>query len=93
MWIGVMADIDGMLSVRELLLQPDDVMLLYTDGITEAANDEDELYGLDRLCEVISQNWDATAEEVKQAVVKDVTRHIGQQIVYDDLTLVVLKQQ
>jgi len=51
------------------------------------------LYGLERLCDVISHAWSGSAEEVKQAVIDDVTRHIGKQKVYDDLTLVVLKQQ
>jgi sigma-B regulation protein RsbU (phosphoserine phosphatase) len=41
---------------------------------------------------VVSQRWDASAEAIKQAVVEDVMRHIGRQKVYDDLTLVVLKQ-
>ncbi len=73
-------------------LESGEGIVLYTDGITEAANDRDELYGLPRLCEVIGQNWRASAEGIKQAVVDDVTRHIGHQTVCDDLTLVVLKQ-
>jgi PAS domain S-box-containing protein len=74
-------------------LAPGEGIVLYTDGITEAANDKEELYGLERLCEVVSQNWQTSAEEIQQAVVEDITRHIGQQMVYDDLTLIVLKQQ
>ena len=54
---------------------------------------EKKLYGLERLCEMISRNWDASAEEIKQAVIDDVSRYIGKQKIYDDLTLVVLKQQ
>jgi sigma-B regulation protein RsbU (phosphoserine phosphatase) len=51
------------------------------------------LYGIERLCEVISRHWDQSAEAIKQAVVDDVTRFIGKHKVYDDLTLVVLKQK
>jgi sigma-B regulation protein RsbU (phosphoserine phosphatase) len=72
-------------------LGPGDGVVLYTDGITEAANTANELYGLERLCEVVSQHWEASADAIKQAIVDDVTRHIGDQKVYDDLTLVVLK--
>jgi serine phosphatase RsbU (regulator of sigma subunit) len=41
---------------------------------------------------VVSERWEASAEAIKQAVVDDVIRHIGDQKVYDDLTLVVLKK-
>ena len=51
------------------------------------------LFGLERLCDVISQNWDKRDEEIKQSVIDDVIRYIGKQKVYDDLTLIVLKQQ
>jgi sigma-B regulation protein RsbU (phosphoserine phosphatase) len=42
---------------------------------------------------MLSRHWDQSAETMKQAVIDDVTRHIGTQKVYDDVTLVVLKQQ
>ena len=74
-------------------LQPGDGVVLYTDGITEAENMEKELYGLERLCDVISRHWDKSPEEIKQAAIDDVIRFIGKQKVYDDLTLVVLKQK
>jgi serine phosphatase RsbU (regulator of sigma subunit) len=74
-------------------LQAGESVVLYTDGITEAENVGHKLYGIERLCEVISRHWDQSAEAIKQAVIDDVTRYIGQQKVYDDLTLVILKQQ
>lgn len=46
-----------------------------------------ELYGLERLCTVISQHWELSAEAFTQAIIDDVARHIGQHNVYDDLTL------
>ncbi|HEY9739895.1 MAG TPA: SpoIIE family protein phosphatase, partial [Coleofasciculaceae cyanobacterium] len=50
-------------------------------------------YGLEQLCGIISQNWHLSAQEIKQAVIDDVRRHIGSQKVFDDITLLVLKQQ
>jgi serine phosphatase RsbU (regulator of sigma subunit) len=91
--IGLEHDIAQWVASTTISLQPGDGIVLYTDGITEAENPENELYGLDRLREVISQYWNNPAETIKQAVVDDVFRHIGQQKIYDDLTLVVLKQQ
>jgi sigma-B regulation protein RsbU (phosphoserine phosphatase) len=45
------------------------------------------------LCAVVSQHWSQPAEQIKQAVVADVQAFIGQQKVYDDLTLVVVKKK
>ena len=80
---------------RAIELRPGDGVVLYTDGITEAKNINGEQYGLDlsRLCQVVSQNWHGDASQVKQAVIADLDRHIGEQKVFDDITLLVLKQR
>ncbi len=67
--------------------------VLYTDGITEAANPTGDQYGQQRLCEVVQAHWDQGCEAIKEAVVADMRRHIDTQEVYDDITLLVLKQR
>jgi serine phosphatase RsbU (regulator of sigma subunit) len=64
-----------------------------SDAITEAENLAGEQYGLERLCEIVAQNWQATAEVIRQQVIMDVHRHIGEQKSFDDITLLVLKQK
>jgi sigma-B regulation protein RsbU (phosphoserine phosphatase) len=91
--IGLDEEISDFIDQRVIELNPGDGVVLYTDGIPEAYDIEKKQYGVERLCEVISQNWQGSAEEVKQAIIDDVKRHIGEQIVFDDITLVVLKQQ
>jgi len=49
-------------------------------------------YGLERLYAIVSQNWHLSAQEIKQAVIDDLRRHIGTQKVFDDITLLVLKR-
>ena len=68
-------------------------MVLYTDGITEAENVEGNQYSLQRLSHVVSDHWAQEAEEMVEAVIADVRKHIGEQDVYDDITLLVLKQK
>jgi len=70
-----------------------DGVVLYTDGITEAADMHHGLYGIERLCTVISQHWAGTAQDIQAAVMADVRGHIGAQKVFDDITLVVAKQR
>ncbi|OQY50087.1 MAG: serine/threonine protein phosphatase [Candidatus Parabeggiatoa sp. nov. 2] len=91
--IGVEPDITQFVSQMEITLQPGDGIVLYTDGITEARNPNMELYELDRLCEVISRHWHLSAAAIQQAVIADVRQYIDTQKVYDDITLLVLKQK
>ncbi|EDN66588.1 Stage II sporulation E [Beggiatoa sp. PS] len=91
--IGVMPNIGKYVDKAELSLTSGDIVVLYTDGITEAFNSEQEQYGLERLCEVIQQNRLLSSEEIRQAVIKDLRAYIGQQTVFDDITLLIIKQK
>lgn len=91
--IGLDADIADFVAETIVQLHSGDVVVLYTDGITEAENMEKVLYGLERLIEIIQINWQRTASEIRHAVIDDVRSHIGEQKVFDDITLLVLKQK
>jgi len=92
--MGLKDDISDVVAEKSVSLEPEDGIVLFTDGITEAENTDEDMYGLERLCDVISRKWEgATAEEVRQAVIEDVRGHIGAQKVCDDLTLMVMKQR
>ncbi|MDJ0712710.1 MAG: AAA family ATPase [Prochloraceae cyanobacterium] len=91
--IGLDDDIADFIDRTVVELHPGDGVVLYTDGIPEAFDLEKKQYGMDRLCEVISQNWQFSAQEIKQAVIDDLREFIGKQKVFDDITLVILKQQ
>jgi sigma-B regulation protein RsbU (phosphoserine phosphatase) len=91
--IGMQDDINDLVGQMTIELQPGDGVVLYTDGITEAINTAHAEYGLERLCAVIQQHWAAPAELIKQAIIADLRQHIGQQVVFDDITVVVIKQK
>ncbi len=92
--LGLVDDISQWIDEATVTLSRGDGLVLYTDGITEAQNAANSLYGLDRLCAIISATWrEASAEMVKEAILKDIRIFIGGAQVYDDITLVVLKQK
>ncbi|MGK7884798.1 MAG: PP2C family protein-serine/threonine phosphatase [Crocosphaera sp.] len=91
--LGLEEDISDFLGETEILLNAGDIVVLYTDGITEAEDPRGEMYGLERLCEIVSQNWEQSAQDIKTAVIDDVKEHIDTQTVYDDITLLVIKQK
>jgi sigma-B regulation protein RsbU (phosphoserine phosphatase) len=90
--LGLEANVAQFVDELSIDLQPGDGVVLYSDGITEATNEAGKFYGLERLCEVVSQHWTQPAEIIKERVVTDVQKFIGPQPLNDDLTLVVVKQ-
>ena len=91
--IGLEETIEDFVFQAHIELNQGDVVVLYTDGITEAENSLGVQYGLDRLCSVVKQNSQKSAVEIRQSVIEDLRMHIGVHKVYDDITLVVLKQK
>jgi len=91
--IGLDTEIDSFVAETPIQLLAGDLVILYTDGITEAENTDRVQYGVERLCEIVRASRNLSAGQIKQAVIDDLRQYIGEQKVYDDITLVVLKQQ
>lgn len=83
--VGLEPDISRFVASEEITLQSG-------DGIIEAINIEEQQYGLEYLCEVVSNNWSGNSKKIQQFVITDVKNHIGDQKVFDDITLLILKQ-
>ena len=74
-------------------LNEGDFLIFHTDGLIEALNTEEEMYGTERLKESVSRIPDSfTAEEVVQHLVDDAHSFVGEAEQYDDLTIVVIKR-
>jgi sigma-B regulation protein RsbU (phosphoserine phosphatase) len=69
-----------------------DVLVLYTDGIVEACDPQDQEFGLDRLKRLISKCRDGTAEEIVAAILRDVASFTRGAVAQDDRTLLVLRR-
>ena len=91
--IGLEEDISAFVSQISVKLEPGDVVVLYTDGVTEAENADKKLYGIERLSAAVKANHTRSAVEIKSAIIADVKAYIGTSKVYDDITLLVLKQK
>ena len=71
----------------ELQLQPGDQIYLYTDGVTEAYNTNDELYGEDRLLSIVNDSKSLDAKGMCQAIRKDVETFSNGAVQSDDITM------
>jgi serine phosphatase RsbU (regulator of sigma subunit) len=88
-WVGAVRSIAHATVDTTFILAPDDVMVLYTDGVTEARRDGKQL-GLAGLEEVVRAHGGATTAELKDAIVSAV--HSWTSELQDDISVVVLRQ-
>ena len=72
---------------HEFMLYPGDALFVYTDGVPEATNSKDELYGTDRMLRVLNQNADVTPEQLLRDVRTDIGRFVGTAPQFDDITM------
>ena len=72
-------------------LSAGDKIFLYTDGVPEATNGNNELYGSERLHRILNENTKAAPEMVLRAVKTDVDRFVGDAPQFDDLTMLCLE--
>ena len=74
----------------ELALDPGDLLVVYSDGLTEARNAADEEFGAERLQAILPGLRGLPAEECVRLIIEDVNRFLGRERPHDDLSLVVL---
>lgn len=72
--------------------EPGDVLLIYSDGITESVNDRDEEFGETRLVEVIKNNISRSASGIRDRIDEALSRFVGTTAPVDDMTLMIIKR-
>ena len=77
---------------QRVSLLPGDTLILYTDGITEAANDDEELFGTERLRELLAQQPIVSAENTLARIQNAVTAFTNNNAQSDDETLVIIRR-
>ena len=90
MILGVMETIIPY-EATEVELQSGDVLVTFTDGITEAMSVDFEEYSDERLEELVLSNCDKSAEELLNVIMKDVMKHTEGAVQSDDITALVIK--
>ena len=81
----------GMEGIRyragEITLEPGDRLFLYTDGVPEATNVNNKLYGEDRLLEFMNRNASVEATELLPALKANIDEFVGEAPQFDDITM------
>jgi phosphoserine phosphatase RsbU/P len=74
-----------------LATQPGDAVVFVSDGILDAENEKDEMYGQEQLASLLCANRDRPAQEIADEILADVTRFQGSKDRFDDETIIVLR--
>ncbi|RWA75782.1 SpoIIE family protein phosphatase [Mesorhizobium sp.] len=90
--VGLENDISQFIDTRDIAFGTGDVIVLHTDGVTEAEDEDRRLFGFDRLCKSVQKRQGRSAEEIKTGIIEDLMAHVGIQKIHDDITLVIIRR-
>ena len=76
---------------RPIHIRDGDILVLYTDGVTEAESPSGELFGTERLVDMVKTNRQRSAKEMRETVVQEIIRFRDPSSQPDDLTIVIIK--
>jgi PAS domain S-box-containing protein len=88
--MGVWRD-DVDFTSNEIVLQPGDLLLLPTDGIQESRSPKNELFGVQRMLDLVRAHRDQTATNIVKAICHGVSEWLGDRPQDDDITAVIVK--
>lgn len=91
--LGLEEHISGYVNYHELELFKGDLVVLFTDGVTEAVNKIGEPYGMERLCQSAVKNLSLPISKIKESIILDVQSHADNVDFHDDITLLLLKKK
>jgi phosphoserine phosphatase RsbU/P len=91
--IGLEENIGDYVSSITINFGAGDMLVLFTDGITEAESEAGKLYSIEQLIESAVKVHAGSAADAATAIIADLKAHIGTQKVHDDITLVVVKHR
>lgn len=91
--LGIIPDIGQYLEDKEIELATKDKIILYTDGVTEARNTEEDLFGLQRFIQLIQEHGQNSAEDLILIIKDALSNFISTRDQYDDITLVVVEAE
>ncbi|MBI5712764.1 MAG: serine/threonine-protein phosphatase [Chloroflexi bacterium] len=77
---------------QEIVFAKGDMVLLYTDGLTDAINTQSEDFGLNRVTNIALKVHAQSAARIQSAIVAAVAAHVGGSEAFDDITMVVVKR-
>ncbi len=93
MFAGLEEDVERYTDTLDFEIKADDVLILYTDGLTEAMNRDNMDFGKKGIIDAAMPVRDKSADVIKSTVIKACLEHIGSERFYDDMSIMVIKKK
>jgi sigma-B regulation protein RsbU (phosphoserine phosphatase) len=90
-WLGAVRDIERVTENQSVLLQPGDLMLLYTDGLIEARNERGKAFGFERIVSLVKRHQREPADVIRRKILARLELWTAKQ--EDDVTVIVVRCQ
>jgi sigma-B regulation protein RsbU (phosphoserine phosphatase) len=88
---GAVAKFNELLEEVEIPLHTGDVIVFYTDGITEAMNTESDLFGDSRLSRIVEEHGHLESGELRERIIREIEAFVGTADQHDDMTMILIK--
>ena len=88
---GAAEKFDELLEEHRIDLTVGDVVVLYTDGITEAMNTDSDLFGETRLSRIVEEHGHLESGELRERILREIEAFVGSADQHDDMTMILLK--
>jgi sigma-B regulation protein RsbU (phosphoserine phosphatase) len=88
---GAAAKFDELLEEKRIPLENGDVIVFYTDGITEAMNVSSDLFGEGRLSRIVEEHGHLESGELRERILREIEAFVGAADQHDDMTMILIK--
>jgi sigma-B regulation protein RsbU (phosphoserine phosphatase) len=88
---GAVSKFNDLLEEKEIRLQTGDVIVFYTDGITEAMNTSSDLFGESRLSRIVEEHGHLDSGELRERILREIEAFVGSADQHDDMTMILIK--
>jgi sigma-B regulation protein RsbU (phosphoserine phosphatase) len=88
---GAAAKFDALLEEKQITLHTGDVLVFYTDGITEAMNTDSDLFGDSRLSQIVEEHGHLDSGELRERILREIEAFVGTADQHDDMTMILIK--
>ena len=88
---GAVAKFNELLEEEQIPLHTGDVIVFYTDGITEAMNLESDLFGDARLSRIVEEHGHLDSGELRERIIREIEAFVGTADQHDDMTMILIK--
>ena len=89
---GLENNVENYLDTLNFELKKDEVLILYTDGLTEAMNNKNEEFGKDGIIKSALPVRNGSADKIRSTIMKSCLNHIGNENLYDDMSIMIIKK-